>query len=145
MKGIDVINKVEGPGGVRSAQPLRRTGKTEKTSAGFSQHLQEDTHASVTGVSGIGPVSSISALIGIQEVDDATQRAAKGKKRGMQLLDQLEELRLALLSGMLSREQLLRLSALVKSERERVNDPKLSEILEDIDLRARVELAKYGF
>jgi hypothetical protein len=145
VKGIDVINKIEGPGGIRSAQPLRRAGKSEKSSSGFSQHLQEDGHASVTGVSGLGAVSSISALIGIQEVDDATQRSAKGKKRGMLLLDQLEELRLALLSGMLSKDQLLRLSALVKSERERVDDPRLSEILEDIDLRARVELAKYGF
>ncbi len=144
-RGLNVISKVEGPGGVRSAQPLRKSGKAEKAGgASFSQHMQEDTPA-VGGVSGLGGVSSISALIGIQEVDDATQRAAKGKRRGSQLLDQLDELRIALLSGGLSKEQLLRLSSMVQSEKANIDDPRLAQILEDIDLRARVELAKYGF
>lgn len=139
-----MINKVEGPGGVRSTAPIRRPGKTEKAGgAGFAQHLSEAS--APAGVSGVSGVSAVGALIGIQEVDDATQRASKGKKRAMLMLEQLDEVRLGLLGGMLSKDQLMRLAQTIKSEKAQVDDPHLAQILDDIDLRAQVELAKYGF
>lgn len=138
-----MINKVDGPGGVRPSAPARRAGKSEKTSsASFSQHLSEEG-AGAQGVSGLNSVAGISALIGIQEVDDATQRASKGKKRATRMLDQLDELRMALVTGGLNKEQLVDLAATVKSEKTAVDDPRLASILDDIDLRAQVELAKY--
>jgi hypothetical protein len=66
--------------------------------SGFSQHLQEESVAGIAGMSGLAGVSAVGALIGIQEVEDATERAARGRKRGNQLLNQLDEMRLALLS-----------------------------------------------
>ncbi|MDX1922765.1 MAG: flagellar assembly protein FliX [Alphaproteobacteria bacterium] len=139
-----MINKVDGPGGVRGTQPVRKAGKTEKTGgANFSSHLDEASSAhGVGGASGIG---GISALIGLQEVDDATQRESKGKKRAQALLDEMDDLRLALACGTLTRAQLLKLSAAIQSEKVKADDPGLNQILDDVDLRARVELAKYGF
>ncbi|MBI3419737.1 MAG: flagellar assembly protein FliX [Proteobacteria bacterium] len=140
------MNKVEGPGGVRSVAPARKTGKTAAgASPSFAQHLEEESAAPVSGVSTLGAVGGIGAILGVQEVGDATERAARGKKRGNMLLEQLDELRIALINGALSKEQLIRLSRMVQSERTQVDDPRLAEILDDIDLRARVELAKYGF
>jgi hypothetical protein len=141
-----VINKVEGPGSVRSASPVRKTGKTGAASgASFAKHMEDEEGLSpVSGVSTLGAVGGIGAIIGVQEVGDATERAAKGKKRGKQLLDQLDELRIALINGVLSIEQLKRLSTMVQTERADVDDPRLAEILSDIDLRVRVELAKFG-
>lgn len=141
-----MINKVDGPGGVRGPQNIRRTGRTEKSgSTNFSQHLQDDGAGAAAGVTGLSGVSGISALLGIQEVDDATQRASKGKKRASQLLEQLDDVRMGLITGVLSKDQLVRLSNMVQSEKQSVEDPRLAEILDDIDLRARVELAKYGY
>jgi hypothetical protein len=140
------INKVEGPGGVRNASPVKRTGKAGATGATFAKHMEgEDAVAPVSGVSTLGAVGGVGAILGVQEVGDATERAAKGRKRGNMLLDQLDDLRIALINGALSKEQLLRLSAMVQHEKIQVDDPRLSQILDDIDLRARVELAKYGF
>ncbi|HVY13243.1 MAG TPA: flagellar assembly protein FliX [Alphaproteobacteria bacterium] len=140
------INKVEGPGGVRGTAPTRKTGKAGSVQgSSFSQHLEDDGTSPVSGVSSLGAVGGISAILGVQEVGDATERAARGKKRGSMLLEQLDELRVALITGSLSKEQLIRLSRMVQSERAGVDDPHLAAILDEIDLRARVELAKYGF
>lgn len=141
-----MINRVEGPGSVRSTAPAKKAGKAgSASSTNFSQHMQEENVGAAGAVSGMGSVSSVGALIGLQEVGDATERAAKGKKRGTLLLSQLDELRLALLSGTISKDQLMRLAAMVQSQRDEIDDPGLVQILEDIDLRVRVELAKYGF
>lgn len=140
-----MINKVDGPGGVRGTQPVRKAGKTEKAGgANFSSHLADET-SGAHGVSGASGIGGVSALIGLQEVDDATQRESKGKKRAQALLDEMDDLRLALACGTLTRAQLLKLSAAIQSEKVKADDPGLNQILDDVDLRARVELAKYGF
>jgi hypothetical protein len=45
--------------------------------------------------------------------------------------------------GTLSRAQLVELGRLVRLRRGAVDDPGLLSVLDDIDLRAQVELAKY--
>ena len=52
------------------------------------------------------------------------------------------KIRHALLSGGLPESRLNALSQVVQSRREEVDDPRLVEILDEIDLRAQVELAK---
>lgn len=137
-----MISRIEGPSSVRSATPTRRTSKASGTSSSsFSKHLEEADEASgVHGASGLGAVSG---MLDLQEVDDALARAARGKLRAEDLLEKLDDLRLDLLSGSLSQTKLQRLSDLVNSRRSEVSDPKLSEILDEIDLRAQVELAKF--
>jgi hypothetical protein len=49
-----------------------------------------------------------------------------------------------LLAGTFSRRDLESLARLVKIEKLEVNDPKLTEILDQIELRAAIELAKYS-
>ncbi len=79
------------------------------------------------------------SLLAAQEVGaDETER-----RRGHSILDRLEELRLGLLSGGLSRRSLEHLGALVAVERAQAVDPRLAQVLDEIDLRAKVELAKH--
>jgi hypothetical protein len=63
-------------------------------------------------------------------------------QRGSTLLDRLDELRLGLLAGVLPRERLDELARIARTARDSVDDPGLSLILDDIDLRVAVELAK---
>ena len=58
------------------------------------------------------------------------------------MLDNLEEIRLGLLLGTIPVSRLEQLAQLVRAQREQVNDPKLTAILDEIELRAAVELAK---
>ncbi|NBR29945.1 MAG: hypothetical protein EBT83_16285 [Betaproteobacteria bacterium] len=57
-------------------------------------------------------------------------------------LDALEQLRDGLLSGSLPVATLRNLERMVAQERALVSDPKLNAVLDDIELRAAVELAK---
>jgi hypothetical protein len=60
------------------------------------------------------------------------------------MLDVLEDLRIGLLTGRISPQKLDRLSALISSDPGAAESPGLRRILGDIELRARVELAKLG-
>ncbi|MGH6947409.1 MAG: flagellar assembly protein FliX [Kiloniellales bacterium] len=133
---IDQINTAR-PAAARSAS--RGAGVR---GGGFAKALTEEQPSAA--VTGAGRVTGIEALLTIQEVPDAGQGRARARRRGEDLLDRLDELRLALLSGGLSLEVIERLAALVASRRAQVDDPGLIAILDEIELRAAVELAKLG-
>jgi len=138
-----MINPIDGPRPLQSASPTRRKGKAGETGrASFSEHLGASDESSVAA--NIGPLGAVSGVLDIQEVDDALSRAARGKLRAEDLLDRLDDLRMDLLSGTLSRTKLQRLADVVRARRVDVSDPRLGEILDEIDLRAQVELAKFN-
>lgn len=138
-----MINKIDGPGSIRPTQPLRRAGKAGSAGGtAFAKHLDETSEAGAThGVTGSG---SIGGILGVQEVEDALHHASKGKMRAQDILDRLEDLRMELLTGTISRDRLLQLTHIVSTRRDEITDPRLAEILDEIDLRAQVELAKYS-
>lgn len=133
-----------------SASGVSGTKKSSKTggSSGvdFASFLggadEADSASSVASLSG---VSGIEALLSVQNVGDATQGGAKRKRAidyGASLLDELEDLRMGLLTGQISKAKLIKLAQILRTKKEEGLDPKLLEILEDIELRAEVELAK---
>lgn len=89
-------------------------------------------------------VTALGALLAVQEVGDALSGRSKGIAHGGRLLDRLDEIRTGLLMGGIPRATLLRLQRELAAERERNLDPRLDGVLDEIELRARVELAKYG-
>lgn len=52
---------------------------------------------------------------------------------------------MGLLVGHVSKERLQDLLAMVRQRQEQFTDPRLGQVLADIELRAEVELAKLGF
>ncbi|MGB9153324.1 MAG: flagellar assembly protein FliX [Alphaproteobacteria bacterium] len=138
-----MIDKIDGLGSVRSTQPVKRTAKPGSTgSTSFAKHLDEGSE--VSGSGSVGNTNAVGGILGVQEVDDALSRASKGKMRAEDILDRLDDLRLELLSGGISRDKLMQLSRIVNAQRAKVTDPKLAALLDDIDLRAQVELAKHS-
>ncbi|KKB10550.1 hypothetical protein VE25_17605 [Devosia geojensis] len=90
-----------------------------------------------------GP-ASIGALLALQAVGDATEgRRRQAIKRGRTLLDTLEEMRADFLAGRANPAMLDRLATILSEERETA-EPQLDALLDDIELRVRVELAKHG-
>jgi hypothetical protein len=134
--------KVQGPGNIRGSGSVRRTGKAEGTSgSGFAKQIGGET-ANAQGVAASAPVNTVSGVLALQEVDDAAARASRGKMRAQEMLDKLDEIRHGLLAGALPRQKLIDLAKVVQSRRVHVDDPRLAHILDEIDLRAQVELAK---
>ena len=133
--------KVQGPGNIGGGT-VRRTGKTEGTSGGgFAKQLTGGA-ASPSGINATAALGSVSGVLALQEVDDAAARASRGKMRAQEMLDKLDEIRHGLLAGALPRQKLMDLAKVVQSRRVHVDDPRLAQILDEIDLRAQVELAK---
>lgn len=101
------------------------------------------TGASATvSASAASAVTDVSALMALQGVEDVTERRRRAIRRGGGLLDRLEELKLALLSGEAGEGALDRLTRTLREERPVDADTELNSLLDQIDLRAAVELAK---
>ncbi|WP_417582460.1 flagellar assembly protein FliX [Pelagibacterium sp.] len=85
----------------------------------------------------------IDALLALQAADDATTGRRKAVKRANSLLDLLEDIRADLLVGQVGEGRLNRAVALLQQAKAHI-EPALDEIVADIELRVRVELAKLG-
>ncbi len=132
--------KITGPGGIN------QTGKVKKKSLNgsddFSAYLSEtDEAASSPSIAAPASMSAMGALLALQEVGTG---AVSAKEYGEQLLSQLDNLRYSLLSGEMNRSDLEQLKEATEQSKEETIDPRIREILEEIELRAMVELAKYG-
>jgi hypothetical protein len=90
----------------------------------------------------MAPASSLDALLALQAVDDLLQKRKKAVRRGQALLDTLDEVKADLLVGRVGEGKLNQLLSLIGQAREQTQ-PGLDAVLDDIELRARVELAKF--
>lgn len=90
----------------------------------------------------IATAASMVGLLGIQEISADEANRKRQVKRGRVTLEALENLRDALIIGSLSLATVRELEQIVAEEREQVSDPVLSGILDEIELRAAVEIAK---
>lgn len=134
--------KVDGSGSLRGNASVQRTGKSGGTGgAAFAKQLIGDTGAA-QGVTGAAAVHSVGSVLALQEVDDAAARASRGKMRAQEMIDIMEDIRHGMLAGALPTQKLVDLARVVQSRKVQVDDPKLASILDEIDLRAQVELAK---
>jgi len=132
--------KVTGPTGPSSPQgsrPARAGGGFSVPTAGSASGPSATTSASAPSA-----VADVSALMALQGVEDVTERRRRAIRRGGGLLDRLEELKLALLSGEAGEGALERLTRTLREERPVDGDAALNGLLDQIDVRAAVELAK---
>ncbi|MCE9507830.1 MAG: flagellar assembly protein FliX [Alphaproteobacteria bacterium] len=140
--------KVEGPHKPSGVKGASKTGaKKDGADGAFGALLDETGGAdSSVPVARTASVGVLDALLALQGADSALseEAAKKAKKRATDLLDQLDKIRAGLLSGELPQSTLQQLAQIIASHREKAVDPGLAEILDEIDLRAQVELAKLG-
>lgn len=139
--------KIESPNSTAVRAGRRAAaGGNARTGDGFASLLAADA-AAESGHAAPAPASvASSALLAIQEVSDEQPRPQRRKPAAAaaSILDRLDRLRLALLSGTLDRTTLEQLKAATRLEIDQASDPAIAEILGEIELRAAVELAKYG-
>lgn len=99
--------------------------------------------ARVAGNAPAQAMTGIDAILALQAADGPLTGRKKALRRGASLLDSLEEMRTDLLIGRIDAGRLDRMSAILSEARER-SLPGLDAVLDDIELRVRVELAKVG-
>ena len=120
-------------------------GRTATARSSASPFFVDDgsTAASARPATTVAPATSLDALLALQAVEDPLLRKKRLVRRGTQLLDTLEEMKADLLTGRVSESRLNQLMAVLGQARDKA-DPRLDSLLDDIELRARVELAKRG-
>lgn len=142
--------KVSGVGAGSSTGGVRRTDKSSGASGASGSEFRRALVDAVEGpddtpaVDTTGALGSVDALLVVQAAGDATEREARRRlvRRGEEILDRLEDVRRALLLGVVPKDMLLQLAQMVRSRREATPDPRLAALLDEIELRAEVELAK---
>ena len=134
--------KVTGPGGLTpsSGPKAVRPGGGEGFRIAAPQAAPSPNQVSSTA--GVGGVVGLEALIALQDVGSPTERRRRSVSRAGRILDVLEGVKLAMLGGDLSENDLDRLRRAVREERAATEDPKLEAVLDEIETRAEVELAK---
>lgn len=136
--------------GVHDKQPAERSRAARRTAASdpaFGRLLAEATAAHDAPASApLGAASAADAMLRIQEVDTATDRRARGRaiRHADALIDQLTELQADLLVGAIPVARLQALTAMLRVPRESLDDARLNDLIDEIQLRAEVELAKLG-
>ena len=137
--------KVNGPRNVSGASGARKSAKATPA-AGFNPGpapAPQGPGAS-GGLSGAGAIGSVDALLALQGAGDYREAKTQATERAFSLLDVLDDLKLALLDGALPRATLVRLMETLKSRRDTTDDPRLEAMLDEVEVRAAVELAKHG-
>lgn len=109
---------------------------------GFAERIGAGRTPRSTGISTLAPLATLGAMLAVQAAEDPLFSRRRARERGDRMLDVLEELRSAMLAGPLSHGQLIDLQKLLAERREPSNDAALEAMIDEIELRAAVELAK---
>jgi hypothetical protein len=134
--------KITGPNGTGSATGPK--GTRPGAGGGFKLPGMGDAAgaAPAGGVSRTASVMGVDALLALQDVGGPLERKRRAVRRAGRILDVLDEVKLSLLDGQLSLTQLDRLRRALRDERDLTEDPQLEGLLDEIELRAAVEIAK---
>ena len=139
--------KIEGTGKSGGVKGTGKAGaKKSADGSSFTELLDSAAETSSAAPAGaVAQITSIDAILSLQQVDDSGSGGNKAaRQRANDLLDRLDQIRLGLLAGGIPIATLNNLSQMITQRRDKVMDPKLSDILAEIDLRVQVELAKLG-
>lgn len=120
--------------------PARRDAGTAAKAA-FMPAGTQAASSSPAGPTGLGTLASLGSILAVQGVPDPLEQRRRARRRADQLLDELEELQLALLEGQVPASLLGQLRDRL-DQIEIADDPQLKGIITAIEQRAEVELAK---
>lgn len=137
------VGETKGPGATAKS---KKSSSANAGGADFSQYVQGSS-SEVSGPQATQSIAQLDALLAAQEAEDPTQKAARKRvcKRADTILDKLEDVRKRMLGGNLTVGHMIDVADVVACHRDKVDDPRLTSIMDEIDLRAQVEIAKLRF
>ncbi len=134
--------EIKGPGRITTPGVSRKKKARSSGKSGFSKALSTDETSAASPSSGTSPLTTVSSLLALQEMPTSSEGRSKGLVIAEDLLGHLEVIRHGLLAGQIPQSRLKEVVAVVTRERNMSTDPALEELLSDIELRVKVELAK---
>lgn len=119
----------------------KKAGKT--SGAGFASFLESGDDTKISSSQPVAPISAVNIVNEVEEADPE-QRKKQAIERGNELLDELESLRDGLLLGTLTPQDIQKAYSMSQQKREKLDDPELEFLINEIEVRSAVELAKLG-
>ena len=138
--------KIEGPKNAQGAAKSKKSGAADNGDVDFSSYVSSGPQETAGTVSSQS-IAQLDVLLAAQGVGDPTEKAARkrSRERADNVLKELEKVRISMLSGNLTVGHMIDVADVVASHRDKIHDPLLTAIMDEIDLRAQVELAKMRF
>ena len=127
---------------VNTLQKNKRLAKGGKSSF-YSEIESESSNKDISKIDITKSIAPIEALLSLQEVDEELNTKTQPILRAENLLNILDNLKLSLFDGNIPESRITSLINGLNLERKKPLDPKLENLLDQIELRANVELAKY--
>lgn len=134
--------KVTGAGGLGQTGGARAARGPSGDGFRLPQAGASEAPSQTASVAQSGPVVAVDALIALQETGGPLERRRRAVGRAGRILDVLDEVKVALIDGALTVNDLERLQRAIREQRAATDDPKLEGVLDEIETRARVEIAK---
>lgn len=141
-----MIEKINFPKPVAPSRVEAKRRASGVSGTSFSSLL--DSMEDVTGTSApesapaATAVAGTNIFLGLQEVSEDEVERRRAMKQGKSMIDALEQLRDSLLVGTVSARTIRQLEQVLGEQRSTSLDPRLQSIMNDIEVRAAVELAK---
>lgn len=132
--------RIEGP---RRPDSVSKPSGAKAGGAGGSFTIGQtaDSRAAVAASASL-QVAALDSLLAMQAADEPLTGRRRAVRRANDMLDLLDDIKIGLLTGSVPRQTLRRLTSLVAERRDDFNEPGLQGVIDEIDLRAQVELAK---
>ena len=115
-----------------------------RSGGGIFSVSEEEAPRNAGAATSLRSISTMDALLALQEIEDPTERKKRAVAKGRKALDLLDKLKVSLLDGSVDQSTLARLKVAAEGLTDESGDPGLDEVLREIDLRVAVELAKAG-
>jgi hypothetical protein len=134
--------KITGSGPTAGPRERRRiAGRGETSDSSFAEQVGARPLAS-SGLVPTMPLAGLDGVLVVQEAADSTAERRRATRHGHGVLDELQALQIGMVEGWVSETGLRRLAGLLDRLRPAALDPELEAVLDEIELRAAVELAK---
>ncbi len=127
---------------VAPVEKKKKTGSSSASGADFKSFLGDAGEASDT--QSADAAQDVNGFLFLQEISEEEVQRRKAYQKGKDTIQVLEQLHRDLLLGQVPEATLLRLESMVNEKRQQISDPRLMQLLDEIELRAVVELAKLG-
>lgn len=140
--------KIEGPQGPQKSSGSRKSsGASASDASAFRSLMATDETSSSASSAPAQHINALDILLAVQGADDPAGRAARKRMmdRSDDILEALENIKNGLLMGTLTVGDVINVADVVASHREKISDPTLTELMDEIDLRAQVEIAKLRY
>jgi hypothetical protein len=136
-----MIIKVGGYTPIKPGSAVKKRGATDSASS-FSDVLGAALAGDTAPAAQMSDISALNTMLSMQEISEEEVRRQKLVQQGRNMLDTLELLRQKLLAGGIPAHMMIELERQLSVQKQSVADPALKALIDDIELRLAVELAK---